>query len=204
MRHSDDGFRIKIHRIHIFIGNSPINGSYLFFLSIIGFKVQPISIYNQIIAADQRHTHTLCQIRMFKICCIVTPRCEHYRQTTGIHIIQCFFQKICIIPVVCYGYILKCLWAASSAQFPGNHWIRCTGRNPQIIFQDIPVSILSIYQIDSGYMGINSFGRDNPLVLSQITTGSINKLFRYYLIFQYFLLVINIFQKKIQRCNSLF
>ena len=112
-------------------------------------------------------------------------------------IIHGLSQQLRVVSIILDVIIDKGLGTASAADIPCNHGIGGAGRNPEIVLQDVPDTVLSLDQINTGNMGVDSLRRGNSFAFYGITGGCVDKLLRDDFILYDFFLPINIIQKEI-------
>ena len=72
-----------------------------------------------------------------------------------------------------------------------------SAQSAEIVLQDVPDTVLSLDQINTGNMGVDSLRRGNSFAFYGITGGCVDKLLRDDFILYDFFLPINIIQKEI-------
>ena len=109
--------------------------------------IQLIVADKQIIRLRQHRPGLLRQEGMLKVSCIVASRRKDNIDAAGVDIIHGLPQQLPIIAVIHHLVLPEGFRAAAAAEIPGNQRIRGTGRNAEIVLQNIPYAILAQYQI---------------------------------------------------------
>ena len=116
----------------------------------------------------QNRIRQLCQIRMFKICGIESAGCQDGTDAAAIDALHRVTKQFCIIVVVGDAVLCKRTGTCNAGQLTCDQRIACTGRDSQIILQDVSRTVLSLYQIDAGNVGVDLLRRCDTLTLGKI------------------------------------
>ncbi len=203
MRYANHRLRVKVHRVEVLVGNPAVHRPDTLLFPLVIHVEKPVILHRQLTAVDQVRPRLFRKIRMLKIGSIVASRRQNHRMPLDIDRVHRPPQELCVIPVVLKLVVAECFRAAAPAQLPRNHRIRCTGRHPQIILQDIPLPVLALHKVDSRNMGINPFDRGHALTRRHITTRRKNEILGYHLIPHDFFIMVNIIEKDVERHDTL-
>ena len=140
---------------------------------------------------------------MFKIGGVISSRSHDHRYSSCIYPVESLLQQVCIVSIVYDLIVAEGFWRYPAADFPGDHGVGSAGRNPEIILQNVPLSIFAKHQINSRNMTVDSLGRADPLTFRKIAGRNKYKLLRNYLILYDLFFSIYILQKKVQGVRPL-
>ena len=85
-----------------------------------------------------------------------------------IYPVKSLLQQACIVSIIYDLIVAESFWRYPAADFSGNHGVGGTGRNPEIIFQDVPLSVFAKHQINSRNMAVDPLRRADPLTFRKI------------------------------------
>ena len=156
VRNTDQGRRLEAKGIHILVADPAVHRAHTDRVAA-GTIIQGLVLYKQVAAFCQHGPGLFRQIGVFKVGCVVTARRKNYVNAAGVHVIHGPFQQGTILTVVPDMVAFKSFRTAATAQGPRNQRIGSAGRNPQVIFQNIPFVVLTFYQVDAGNMAVHIF-----------------------------------------------
>ena len=113
-------------------------------------------------------------------------------------------QKLRIVAVVLDRDVMERLRTAKTLQTSGNGRVGSSGRDPEIVLQDVPDAVLAKNEVDAGNVGEDALRRDDPLARGKVAGRRVNKVRGNNLVRHDLFFVINILQEQIQSFHPLF
>ena len=142
---------LKGQRVHILVAYSAVDAAHSYFLLIHSTVIHLVVLHEEVARIGKCGTCLLREIGMFEESRVVAPRSEyHGYAAVVVHVVHHVAQQVGIVAVVCHGICGESVWRHLSRYLACYHRIACARRNPKVVLQHIPLSVLSLHEVDAG------------------------------------------------------
>ena len=113
-------------------------------------------------------------------------------------------EELRIIAVVLDRRFIESPGTAQTLQASYDGGVRSSGRNAQVVLQNIPDAVLSKDKVDPGNVGVHLLGRDDAFTGRQIAACRVDEIGRHDAVFDDLFLIVDILEEQVQRLHPLF
>ena len=203
MRHTDDRVVHEHHRVQVVVGDPPVDRTYPLLAAVVVRVVDDVVLDCEVLPGHQDGAGLFGQVRVLEVRGVVAPRREDDVDPAGVDVVHGPLEEDRVVPVVLNGVVLERGRTGHPGELPCYERVGRPGRDPEVVLEDIPCTVLGLDQVDARDVAVDPLGRDYAVALLQESGRREHELLRDHSVLDDALLPVDVGKEAVESVHAL-